>query len=327
MILSLIIPVYNVEKYVRFTLESIYSQSISENLFEVIIVNDGTSDNSMVVVDNFSYHSNIRIINQNNKGLSCARNAGLEIANGDYVWFIDSDDSLLQGSIKQVINTINVYNGIDVIASVLMMYYESTENEKLEYKAMLHVKTGKEYIYSGNRIGASQRYILKRKFLLQNNIKFMDGVFHEDGEFGLKMLYQAKSLYIIPTPLYRYLIRISGSITSSRKIKMNYDLVRIYDKLVEFCNQRVDKDDYWKFMAYSSDCLFSSIIFSNNIIYTKEFKIFYNKYKEKFRIVAYSLLKHPFQLSCSQYIRALHFYLFPIFWTKFKMTIRMILKM
>ena len=104
MYLSIIIPIYKVEKYIRYTLDSIYNQNANEKSFEVICVNDGTPDNSMNIVEEFKIlYNNLHIINQKNEGLSCARNAGLKIAKGDYIWFVDSDDTLEVQSISKVI--------------------------------------------------------------------------------------------------------------------------------------------------------------------------------------------------------------------------------
>ena len=92
--LSIIVPVYNVERYVGRCLESIFASGAEKNAnVEVIVVNDGTPDDSMTIVDEFaSKHSNLFIINQENAGPGAARNAGLRIARGKYVWFVDSDD-------------------------------------------------------------------------------------------------------------------------------------------------------------------------------------------------------------------------------------------
>ena len=92
--LSIIIPVYNVEKFITRCLHSCVSQNLSINEFEIVVVNDGTRDNSMKFVSQFAEeYSNISIINQENKGLSAARNRGLSVAKGDYVWFVDSDEN------------------------------------------------------------------------------------------------------------------------------------------------------------------------------------------------------------------------------------------
>lgn len=105
--LSIVIPVYNVEPFIRGTLDSIYKQGVDESLFEVIAVNDGTPDNSMAIVEMFAdAHTNLAIINQKNQGLSAARNSGIKVAKGDYIWVVDSDDSITENSISQALGEI-----------------------------------------------------------------------------------------------------------------------------------------------------------------------------------------------------------------------------
>ena len=102
--LSIIVPVYNVEKYVRTCIESIYRQGLDENRFELIIINDGTKDKSMeVIADIIQQHSNIIVIEQENQGVSVARNRGIECARGEFLLIIDSDDLLIDYSIKPLL--------------------------------------------------------------------------------------------------------------------------------------------------------------------------------------------------------------------------------
>ena len=104
--LSVIIPVYNVEKYVYECVDSVFRQGLDENIFEVIIVNDGTMDNSMSVIKELiASHSNIIVISQENQGLSVARNKGLAIAEGEYILMPDSDDLLIENSLYNLKST------------------------------------------------------------------------------------------------------------------------------------------------------------------------------------------------------------------------------
>ena len=104
LLLSIIVPVYNVEKYIRPCMESIFRQDLDENTFEVIIVNDGTEDRSMEVIqDIIEQHKNITVLNQENQGLSVARNNGIAKAKGEYVLMPDSDDLLIENSLKPLL--------------------------------------------------------------------------------------------------------------------------------------------------------------------------------------------------------------------------------
>jgi len=103
--LSIIVPVYNVEQYIRTCIESIYKQGLDEDRFEVLIVNDGTKDRSMEVIqDIIAQHKNIVVINQENQGLSMARNNGMAKAKGQYILLTDSDDMLIDGSLKPLLD-------------------------------------------------------------------------------------------------------------------------------------------------------------------------------------------------------------------------------
>ncbi len=94
--LSIIVPIYNVEKYVRPCMESLFRQGLDEECFEIIAVNDGSTDNSIKVIEDLvEKHHNISIINQSNQGLSVARNTGIAKSSGTYILFVDSDEFLL----------------------------------------------------------------------------------------------------------------------------------------------------------------------------------------------------------------------------------------
>ena len=102
--ISIIIPIYNVEKYIRSCLESLFQQDLDESDFEVILINDGSKDNSMErISDIIKAHQNIITINQKNKGLSIARNIGLKKASGEYILFVDSDDLLISHRLKRLV--------------------------------------------------------------------------------------------------------------------------------------------------------------------------------------------------------------------------------
>ena len=323
--LSIIIPIYNVEPYIGRCIESILSQ-ITESVdsVEVIMVNDGTQDGSMDIVKlQISGSPFVTVINQENKGLSCARNAGLDLAKGKYVWFVDSDDWLLPEAVSRVIDVVRRCDGVDMIATRLLHHDEATGRESAENFPSMSARTGREYMFAGNLKGASQRYILRRQFLLDNNLRFLPGVYHEDGDFGIRMTYLAQSCYVLPDPVYVYRLRKTGSIMSSRKQKMNTDLVAIYQGLVKFADLHVSREDYWSFRAQAITCLWDTILFSRQQIFTPEFKEFYAKFSRYIHQETGFLLRHSRELTITQLRAAVHFYLFPLAWTKGKRLLRM----
>ena len=102
--ISLIVPVYNVEKYIEKCLLSCLKQDIPQSDYEIIVVNDGSPDSSLAIAERIAAAAtNIIIVSQKNGGLSAARNTGLKIAKGDYIWFIDSDDTIKENCLKSIV--------------------------------------------------------------------------------------------------------------------------------------------------------------------------------------------------------------------------------
>ena len=170
--------------------------------------------------------------------------------------------------------------------------------------------------------GACQRYIFKRSFLDKHSLRFMPHVYHEDNEFSLRMLYLANRLMIIPQPVYNYRIRTSGSIMSTRKMQMNYDLVKIYSTLEDFCDKNVSAEDHWPYKAKMFGCLSCTILFSRKEIFLEDFQKFYLEHKELIHKKSGELLLHPFAIGWRGFVEALHFYFFPLFYTKLKTYIK-----
>lgn len=229
MILSLIIPVYNVEKYISRCLLSCVNQDISKDDYEIIIINDGSTDKSIKIIERIIYNSiNISLITQVNKGLSEARNAGLELAKGDYIWFIDSDDWIKENCLSQLCQSLS---NIDILA---LGYIESYENESLNKNHLLdvNVNSGKE-LFMCNFFQNAQFYIYRKDFLIDNSLRFFPGIYHEDFEFTPKMLYYAEKVKVYKTPVY-YFFKRPNSITTSFNPKRAFDLIKVASSLNEF---------------------------------------------------------------------------------------------
>ena len=136
--LSIIIPIYNVEKYVRACLESVFRQELDENNFEIILVNDGSNDKSPQICDEFVLKDNrIKVIHQKNAGVSSARNKGLDSTRGEFITFIDSDDTVERKHIQNMINLLK--SDIDIVCVALvenlsdLMEYEFDGIKALKY--------------------------------------------------------------------------------------------------------------------------------------------------------------------------------------------------
>lgn len=236
--LSIVIPVYNVEAYIERALNSIFQQSVTSINFEVVIVDDGTPDDSMFIVERFrqKYPSIITIIRQKNKGLSGARNAGLNKARGKYVWFIDSDDTIENNSINTLLE-ITKQNDYDVILTNLRWVNVEASHIDYSYKNSKYVGqviNGIKCLEEKMQVATSPRYILRRDFLSQHNLIFHEGIYHEDMEFGVKMMFFAQKVFVTDKVFYNYLIRENDSITANFKIKRSYDCISIAQELENF---------------------------------------------------------------------------------------------
>lgn len=283
--LSIIIPVYNVEKYIRRCLDSIYNQNIPYENFEVIIVNDGTPDKSMEIVNEYiNLHKNIKLINQTNQGLSIARNNGLALANGKYVWFIDSDDWIKKDSLNFLFGFFDKqYN---LIATNLYYTYDNPQNNRFEREINKNLLlSSKEYILNYS-VGASQRYIMKRDFLVKFQMQFYPGILHEDAEFNLRLVYFAENVYLLNSPVYCYYQGNPNSIMATWKIKNSEDLYKIFKLMTIFWKEQVDSDIQLVFRIFLFKILLMSISLKNEL----GFSLFYNKIKKEIKKEALCLL-------------------------------------
>ena len=183
--LSIIIPIYNVEKYVRSSLESIFLQGLDEADFEVIIVNDGTKDRSMEVIEDIiSQHTNITVINQENLSLSVARNNGIAAAKGEYILMPDSDDLLIENSLKPLLEKALETKADLVVADFLEMDDEEIAKIQTIDQPPFIVKErkGEELYLEDYNPGQSYvwRVLYRRAFLQENHISFVPGISCQD---------------------------------------------------------------------------------------------------------------------------------------------------
>ena len=197
--LSIIVPVYNVERYIRPCLESIFLQGLNENRFEVIIVNDGTKDRSMEVIQDFiEQQKNITIINQENQGLSVARNNGIAVAKGEYVFMPDSDDLLIENSLKPLLEI-----ALESQADLIVADFKSMTDNEIEQTntSLLQLemfnyreKTGEElFLEDLNPYHCYVwRTLYRSDFLKENNMSFVPGIYIQDVPFTHECYLKAK---------------------------------------------------------------------------------------------------------------------------------------
>lgn len=313
--LSIIIPVYNVEKYIGRCLDSIYNQKVDEELFEVIVVNDGTPDNSVSIIEKYvDNHTNCTLVNQKNQGLSMARNNGFDKSVGNFVWFVDSDDWLIDKSIKTVLYYIE-QNQYLVFSSNLIYAFDNPGQNFSERCLDNDLVVGSSDYILNFCLGASQRFIISRKLMLDNNLAFFPGILHEDGEFGPRLVCAAKQILVLKSPLYMYYQRGGTSIMANWSIRNTQNSLIVYQHDLNLA----DKYKKTKFHSavYYEAFRVSLFAFPLPHIYTnKEIHSLYIKYRGVIRLHAIKVLvtNIPFKKKIVAFIAAIS----PIWANKFK---------
>lgn len=249
--LSIIIPIYGVEKYIKKCILSCVNQKglkIGTD-YEIICVNDGTKDKSAQIAKYIaSKYEGITVIDQKNQGLSAARNTGLYAAKGEYIWYVDSDDYIKENCLRDICDKLK--NKLDILQIQPTKIYEIDSHEEIYTQTVFsRVITGKVATQIGGLSAPAQFCIYRRRFLLENNLLFVKGIYHEDSEFKPRAVYMASSIEHYPPTVYFYLQRESGSIMSSFNPKKVYDLMIVVNNLLEFCKNKVDKADKQKWLA------------------------------------------------------------------------------
>jgi glycosyltransferase involved in cell wall biosynthesis len=283
MILSIVVPVYNVYHYIEKCLDSILLQSAEVSKFEIVIVNDGSTDNSLELCKRYGrLYTNVFVIDQKNKGLSEARNIGLEASKGQYIWFVDSDDYIANGSLNLILQSIEKSKK-DVIVIGLGEFKE----EKL-IKSFIppKIEKGIELLKDSNFFVGAVVYIMNIEFLSINNLRFYRGIFHEDEEFTNRMLYLAKNIVSLKELIYCVNVR-EGSITRSSNPKKSFDMLIVIGELYGFSQSKEDKTIFFNRIGL----LFNNALYNLRNSEEIDKKTFNIEYSKRFPFVKKCLLK------------------------------------
>ncbi len=221
---SVIIPVYNVERYLRKCLDSVVGQTLQE--IEIICVNDGSTDDSAAILKEYEKaDSRIIVISQENQGLSAARNSGMRRAHGEYIYFLDSDDYIDGDALKTLVRLADERDA-DSVHFATKPFYESDELRRMncldgyfDMRGFSGVFSGPEYIRT-----AREKYVYtapvwlvlwRRALLSDNGIAFINGILHEDEPFTFMADLISNRIVVLPTVFHHYRIR-SASIKTSQ---------------------------------------------------------------------------------------------------------------
>lgn len=269
MILSIVVPVYNVEDYLSKCLDSILNQDIDKDDYEIIVVNDGSTDGSGEIAEEYAErYSNITLINQENQGLSGARNSGIKVARGKYIQFVDSDDYLEPNVEKSLVEKMESGN-----LDILRFNYQNV-NEKGE--VFDPNKASKLYVDYRDEVCDGITFLNERQgpacyavqFMLKTELVksiplFMEGIYFEDVEWTPRILTAANRVTSESRIIYNYLVR-QGSITKAKtlekKRKVIDDKIFLIDLMKSQMADKADKRWYEGMIAGTVISLLGAIV-------------------------------------------------------------------
>lgn len=233
--ISVIVPVYNGESYLASCLDSILSQSYKN--VEVIVINDGSTDFSLKIAETYSEKDNrVTVYSHENSGLSEARNRGIEVATGDYIAFVDSDDILLPEALELLLNEL-IKNAADIAEG-------KTIRGKIqgEHKLKPHIE---KHIYSSEEALSNMLYqkrllpsVCGKLFIkeLFNELKFEKGILYEDLNIIYKVFEKCNKIVWIDYPVYFYR-EAEGSILNNWKLE-RLDVLKVTEKIENYITEQ-----------------------------------------------------------------------------------------
>ena len=278
---SIIIPVHNTEKFLGQCLDSITSQSLPE--IQIICINDGSNENCAKLLDRYALlDSRIEIITKEHKGQSCARNAGIKRACGEYILFVDSDDYISSIAVEQLYDAIECQN-----VDVLVFDYVQGDLGYNNYSLMLNdliVQKLKNELFNIKTLDADYyKYfpvsvwskIYRTDFIKNNNIYFPEGICYEDVPYWANIFLKAESVAYIPKPFYYYNNKNTSSVMTIKN-QVNFDVFRAYELVLE----HFKNSEFWG--KYKNTI---------NLLMIMDFLKKFEKISDEFRFEYYKKLK------------------------------------
>lgn len=232
-LISIIVPTYNVEKYIRTCIESILAQTYRN--VEVIIVNDGSTDQSLAVIsDLICSHHNVKVINQKNQGLSVARNTGIDVATGKYITFVDPDDKIMPGFVSSLYQIADK-TGADIVRG---SFRDFNGNIPKDWVPDFNVPTNCGTIVLDQFLSSNISFVVwssiyRLDFINSNHIRFTPGiVVYEDIDFTTRAYMLAKLVATSPEPNYAYRIRQGSILTTNNAQKMSLSEEKVISQFI-----------------------------------------------------------------------------------------------
>lgn len=234
-LISVVIPVYNVEKYLHECIDSVLKQTYPN--YEIILVDDGSTDSSGKICD--EYADKAKVIHQKNAGLSAARNAGFDASKGKYVYFLDSDDYILPETLEKVY-TKALNNDADVVFFDAVSFadgdFSVKQNyiRKNEYDTCSGIEMLEKLWKNGDYHSAVPLLFLKTGFLKENGIRFVDGILYEDMVYSYQVFCRAEKASQCHEALYYRRYRKSSIMTSGKNNRHFQSAVSVYSEVKDY---------------------------------------------------------------------------------------------
>ena len=249
--LSVIIPLYNLENYITLTLDSCLRQNIPSDEYEIICVNDGSTDKSAEVISEYAKkHHNVKLISQTNAGVSAARNNGMDIASGKYIWFVDGDDMISDNCLADLLYVVES-NDLDAF-NIEMQSISTRDFFNAEKREFVICSDGEDKISfmtsKGGTGGGVCRSIFKTDLLKDNGLRFSENIkYSEDVLFVFKALIKAERCAKTDSAFYHYYQRPGSAMHSSNYIKHIESMYLLAAEYIKIA----DEEKEWREVALS----------------------------------------------------------------------------
>lgn len=250
--LSVVVPIYNVEKYLPKCLDSIINQTFKD--FECFLVNDGSKDNSLSIIkDYLKKDDRFILIDKENGGLSDARNAGLAKATGEYIYFLDSDDFIENDLFARCIDKLDKTKADMVIFDIYQYHQKDGTKEiiKNRYDENKVYKLNEQKDIICNILNAAWNKMYRLSLFKDNDITYPFGCYYEDLGTTYRLLLKAKGICFIKKPLYNYLVDRPGNITTEFSFKV-YHVLDMVKLTCDFYKANNVYDDYYEELKFLS---------------------------------------------------------------------------
>ncbi|MDT0607850.1 glycosyltransferase [Croceitalea rosinachiae] len=270
MTLSIVIPLYNKEKHILRCLKSLLAQDLSQDQYEIIVVDDGSTDSGGNIALNYAeIYGNVCFFKQENKGVSAARNKGLDIAKGVYVYFMDADDYLVE-------NTLNELLAICTEKELEILEFDTRQTNnnapifsisETTSTPSLHIMDNVAYISKHGFADEAWRYFVKRELLKESGLRFIEGTLYEDVIFTVTLFLKAKKIGKVAMDVHRY-VMVENSIVTNKSRTHN----------LKFINGMIFAIEHFESLIQDLDTKDSN------------YHLFVNKIKERQQVLVFALI-------------------------------------